>query len=397
MNWTSQFAGRTLLTRRSAVRELLKIATRPEVISFAGGLPAPEFFPVDEILAATESILTRRACQALQYGETEGLRELREFTAESTGEAGLRAENVLIVSGSQQALDLIGRIFLESGDRIVVENPTYLAALSAWRPYQPEFLAISGPRYGTANEELFSRLRHSPKFLYTIPNFQNPRGATLDSRTRLAMLEQTRHFPTLIVEDDPYGQLRFEGTSVPGFRKLATGSEDRDRVILLGSFSKVLAPGLRVGWVVAAEPVIEQMVRAKQAMDLHTSAFNQTLALELARAPFFEAHLKKIRAIYRERRDAMMKALEDFLPGQIRFNRPEGGMFLMVEFPAETDCAVLLNQAISNGVAFVPGEEFHLNGERKNTARLNFSNAAPDRIREGVRRLAESFRQSSGC
>jgi len=329
---------------------------------------------VEEIRAAMNRALSNHPERALQYGETEGLRELREYVARSsTLSRPVQPENVLIVSGSQQALDLIGRVFLDSCDRIIVENPTYLAALSAWRPFEPEFVPINDSDYGVDSGELKAAISQAPKLLYSVPNFQNPRGVSLNLKHRLQILEMLRDTNTLVVEDDPYRELRFEGEPIPGFLELASEHEETsERVISIGSFSKILAPGLRVGWVIAAEAVIDRMVRAKQSMDLHTSTLNQAVILELLQQNFLPDHLRKIRAAYRERRDVMLSVIAEKSPIEMTTTRPEGGMFLMARLPEHFDGARLLGEAISRGVAFVPGEEFYLSGLGKNELRLNF-------------------------
>jgi 2-aminoadipate transaminase len=408
MDWESQFARRTRLMKRSAVRELLKLTTQPEVISFAGGLPDPALFPLDRVREAAEAVLVRQGKKALQYGETEGLTELRGWIAErfSSAEARLTQENVLIVSGAQQALDLVGRVMLDPGDRVLVENPTYLALLSAWRPLGVEFLPVSSDSEGLQVEALEPLLLRRPKLLYTIPNFQNPQGTTLalDRRHQLMQLLAGREVG--VMEDNPYGQLRYEGPELPHLLtlELRASPVSHCRVLHAGSFSKVLMPGLRVGWIVGPEKVINKLVQAKQATDLHTSTFNQCVVWELLRNGFLDSHASFLSQQYRLRRDAMLTALQEFVPPGITWTRPSGGMFLMVTLPLEVDGQELLRRALRQRVAFVPGEEFHLEGAGRNTVRLNFTHASPERIREGIRRLgalfseaAESARRSLGC
>jgi 2-aminoadipate transaminase len=408
VNWDEMFARRTLHMKRTAVRELLKVTARPDIISFAGGLPAAELFPVDRVQQALSTVLERVGGHALQYGETEGLAELREWIAQDfnarmraqTASSGgsnppeLGMENVLITCGAQQALDLIGRVLLEEGDCVVVENPTYLALLSAWRPTGVEFLPVPSDASGLRTAALHRVLEQSPKLIYVTPNFQNPQGTTLALERRIELLERARHHGVGVVEDNPYGELRYSGETLPHLLELdlkhsdATGSS---AVIYTGTFSKVLMPGLRVGWVIAPAAIIEKLVQAKQAADLHTGSLNQYLVLELLREGFLSGFLPVLVRNYRQRRDAMLEALERFFPAEISWTRPEGGMFLMVKLPDSMDAGSLLTHALARGVAYVPGEEFHSAGEGRNTLRLNFSNARPDQIESGIKRLADVF------
>lgn len=435
MNWQPLFARRTTQMRRSTVRELLKVTAQPGMISFGGGIPAPELFPVEEVARATATVLARSGEQALQYGETEGIAGLRDWVAArfSRPHYPVRRENVMIVTGSQQALDLIGKVFLDAGDRVLVENPTYLAMLSAWRPMLPEFVAIPSDGEGAcvdALSQVMGQDRHQKlrrvsglptgaqttlsardrdgepraemvirasrgggvaKLLYLVPNFQNPQGTTLSLPRRQRLVEQLRGSNTILVEDDPYGELRYAGEPLPSLLELdavngSTG-ELETRVIHLGTFSKVLAPGLRVGWVVAPAAVIDKLVQAKQAADLHTSTLCQHVVLELLRNEVLERQLPRLRAEYGRRRDTMLAALEARFPAGAKWTRPDGGLFLLVTLPAHVDAGELLKRALTQNVAFVPGDDFHLDGHGRNTMRLNFSNASPEKIEEGVRRL----------
>jgi 2-aminoadipate transaminase len=393
MNWREQFAKRTRQMRRTAVRELLKVTARPDIISFAGGLPAAELFPVAEVKAAAGAVLDRLGGPCLQYSETEGLPALRDWVAGkfSHDHFQVRRENVLITAGAQQALDLVGRVLLNEGDRVVVENPTYLAALSAWRPLGVEFVPAPTDAGGLRMDSLGDCLARPPKMIYSMPNFQNPQGTTLapERRTELARLLRARE--VALVEDGAYTELRYDGQPSPHLLELdAEGGPPAgvgNHVILLGTFSKVLAPGLRVGWVIAAPEVIEKLVQAKQAADLHTGTLSQHIALELAGRGFLDQFLPLLRRNYRERRDAMLAALEEYFPPDTTWTRPDGGLFLLVTLPAGTDASALLPLALAEKVAFVPGEEFHLKGAGRNTMRLNFSNAHPAQIATGIERL----------
>ncbi len=381
--------------KRSAVRELLKLTAQPGMISFAGGLPAPELFPVEAVRRAADAALALRGGSALQYGETEGLAELRDWIAArfSRTDAPLDRSRVAIVSGAQQGLDLLGRVLLDPGDAVVVENPTYLALLSAWRPLGARFLPVPSDARGMRVDELESLLRQRPKLIYVTPTFQNPQGTTLTLERRVRLVELAHRYDVALIEDDPYGELRYEGESLPSLFDLAGRARGHDgSVIHVGTFSKTLAPGLRVGWALAAPEVIDQLTLAKQAADLHTSTLNQGMVLELLREGALAGHLPRLRDAYRQRRDAMLAALEAHLPPSVRWTRPEGGMFLLVTLPLGWSGAELLKQALARNVAFVPGEDFHLDGAGRNTFRLNFSNATPERIEEGVKRLGEALR-----
>jgi 2-aminoadipate transaminase len=332
---------------------------------------------------------------AFQYGSTEGYYPLRDLIARHTTRYGLNItpENILITSGSQQGLDLIGRIFINPGDRILVEEPTYLGALQAWNAYGAEYVSVPVDRDGMRMDALEAALRTGPKFIYVLPNFQNPSGVTLSASRRLRLIELANHFGVPIVEDDPYGQLRYEGNHIPAVAVLDTHGRDdcetcyRGNVIYLSTFSKVLAPGLRVAWVVAAPEVIEKLVRAKQGADLQTPTFNQMLVYEVGREGFLDGHVQTLRTLYRERRDAMLNAMEEHFPQTVHWTRPQGGLFLWATLPTGMDAAEILHDALDERVAFVPGVSFHANGGGANTMRLNFSNAAPRDIFEGIARL----------
>lgn len=392
MDWSRSFARRTALIRRSAVRELLKLTSRPEIISFAGGLPAAELFPIKRIKSALTTVLDRVGGEALQYSTTEGLADLRAWLARRFSNSRLRVEveNVLITTGGQQALDLIGRILLEAGDRVLVENPTYLALLSAWRPAGVEFVPVAGDANGLRVEACQPLLQQKAKAIYCVPNFQNPQGTTLALARREQLVALARKHSIALVEDDPYGALRYCGRALPSLLELDARNQAADfdsRVIYTGTFSKVLMPGLRVGWVIAPRTVIEKLTQAKQAADLHTSTLSQYLTLELVSRGFLEEFLPVLRGTYGQRRDAMLEALEKYFPKSATWTLPEGGMFLLVTLPEHFNTGELLPAALRRRVAYVPGEEFHLQHAGKNTLRLNFSNSRPERIAVGIKRL----------
>lgn len=402
MNWNACFAHRTGQMKRSAVRELLKVIHRPEIISFAGGLPDASLFPLPRVRAAAATVLRQVGAQSLQYGETEGVLGLREWLAERFRRPGLpvRPENVLITSGGQQALDLLGRVLLNPHDAVVVENPTYLALLSAWRPWEVRFRGAASDSDGMRVNTLDALCAgESPKALYLVPNFQNPQGTTLSQPRRRQLAGWLRRRNVVAIEDDPYGELRYSGQPLPSLQEMEAETRESveldSPVIRVGSFSKMLMPGLRVGWVIAARPVIEKLVMAKQAADLHCSTLSQFLVLELVRQGFLQEFVPLLCRTYGERRDCMLAALQKHLPGLARWTEPQGGMFLLVTLPEPIDTTALLSEALKQHVAFVPGEEFHLAGQGRNTLRLNFSNAQPRAIEAGVGRLAEVVKRAA--
>lgn len=397
--WTSRYALRTRGIKSSAIRELLKFTQQPEVISFAGGLPADDVFPIERFEEACQKVLEQNAFQALQYGQTEGYQPLREMIARHIARYGIKAqtENVLITTGSQQALDLIGKLLINPGDRILVEAPTYLGALQAFNLYGAEYLSVPCDEDGLRTDLLETALRSGPKFMYVLPNFQNPGGTTLSADRRHALVLLADKYGIPIIEDDPYGQLRYEGKHLQPLVVLDRENVPRDggytlgNVIYLSTFSKTLAPGLRLGWIVAPPEVIAKLVQLKQGTDLHTSTFTQIVAYEIARGNFLDEHVKKIRGIYRERRDVMLEALTQYFPSEVTWTRPKGGLFLWVTLPMGVDADELLHEALRQNVSFVPGDSFFApNYQRRESSRhfrLNFSHARPKDIREGISRL----------
>ena len=405
--WTSRYAARTKGLTSSAIRDLLKVIQKPGMISFAGGLPAPDVFPVQRFKEACHKVLTEQASNALQYGATEGYEPLRELIANNMARYGIKArvENVLITSGSQQALDLIGKLFINAGDHVLVEAPTYLGALQAFNICGAEYLAVPSDENGLRTDLLEAPLRSGPKFMYVLPNFQNPAGTTLSEGRRHELVLLADRYGIPIVEDDPYGQLRYEGEHLPPLVVLDRENLRRDNgysignVIYLSTFSKTLAPGLRLGWIVAPPEVIGKLAQLKQGADLHTSTFTQFVAYEVARDGFLDSHVKLIRQVYRERRDVMLQALQEFFPPAVTWTHPQGGLFLWVTLPQSLDIQAIFRSALEQNVAFVPGDSFYANDSRdKNECegcrhmRLNFSNATPEQIREGIRRLAAAVK-----
>jgi 2-aminoadipate transaminase len=399
--WEYRYAHRTQKMGSSVIRELLKLTEQPDIISFGGGLPAPEVFPLKEFREACNYVLDHFGPQSLQYSTTEGYRPLREMIARHNARFSVEvdADNILITSGSQQALDFIGRLFINRGDYIVVESPTYLGALQAWNAYGAQYIAVRADEHGMIVDELEAALRIGPKFIYILPNFQNPGGSTLSLERRKKLVEIADKYGVPIIEDDPYGQLRYEGDHIPSVVSLDSefrgpnGGHYSGNVIYLSTFSKLLAPGLRLAWVIAPPEVIRKLVMAKQAADLHTSSFNQYVAFEVAKGGFLDEHVKVIRATYKERRDVMIEMMEEMFPAGVTWRKPQGGMFLWGILPEGMDAADVLKRAIAKKVAFVPGEAFHPTGGGKNTMRLNFSYSSPDTIREGITRLGTALKE----
>ncbi len=394
--WDYRYAQRMLQMKSSAIRELLKFAEMPDVISFAGGMPAPEVFPIKQFQEACVKVLDENGAACLQYGSTDGYPPLKEMIARHSARYGITVnpDNILPTSGSQQALDLLGRIFINPGDRILVESPTYVGALQAWRTYGAEFIPVPFDDDGMITDELEARLRAGPKFIYVLPNFQNPTGVTLSYERRLKLIELAERYGVPIIEDDPYGQLRYEGENLPAIEVLdsqtrSQGASYSGNVIYLSTFSKTLAPGIRLAWVVAPPEIINKLSLAKQGADLHTSTFNQIVAYEVAKGGFLDEHVKVIRKVYKERLDVMIDTLEEHMPEGINWTKPKGGLFLWLTTPESLDCQDFFEDAVKEKVAFVPGTSFFAEGGGHNTMRLNFSNATPEKINEGIGRLAK--------
>jgi 2-aminoadipate transaminase len=390
------FAQRTAGLKPSAIREILKVTGSPDVISFAGGLPAPELFPIEATARAAQSLLAEDGPASLQYDITEGYLPLRQWVCTHLAKTvGLHVspDQILITNGSQQGLDLLSKVFLDPGDLVLVENPAYLGALQAFQAYEAVPVGIESDEHGLRPEALRTFLETSPrkpKFLYLIPNFQNPTGRTTPAARRAEIVAIAAHFDLPVIEDDPYGRLRFSGESVPA---LGTFPDAR-RWIYLGTSSKIMTPGLRVAWLVAPDrEVYEKLVAAKQAADLHTSAFTQRLVWRYVREPgVVTAHVATLCSVYGRRRDVMLGALQLHLPTGCTWTKPDGGLFLWVTLPESMDTLELLKAAAQQKVAFVPGAPFWVDSPVKNTMRLNFSNATEARIEEGIARLGAVIR-----
>ena len=395
VDWQQLFAHRTERMRASDIREILKVTAQPDVISLAGGLPAPELFPVDEYRRAFEWVLETDGATALQYGPSEGYRPLRTFLAERLGRFGMGCgpDDVLITNGSQQALDVIAKVLLDPGDSVLVEKPTYLGALQAFNQYQATYAAVPMDDDGMRVDEVErllerDRASHRIKFIYALPNFQNPTGRTMSLERRRRLVEVAGYYGVPIVEDDPYGELRFEGPALPSLKSLDTRGNG---VLYLGTFSKILAPGFRLGWIVASPDALEVLLHGKQPSDLHTGMAQQMATAYVCRDGFVDQHVERIKAFYRERRDVMLRAIEEHFPADAHYTRPAGGLFVWVELPPHIDTRALLLEAVAQKVAFVPGQGFHPDGSGTNTLRLNFSNVPPEQLREGIRRLGQAI------
>lgn len=391
MDITPLLSKNALSMRRSQIRDLLSVATRPEIISFAGGFPSPESFPVEDLKRIMQEVLDKEGAAALQYGSTDGVKALREEISrlyKRDENLDVPVENIMITTASQQALDLICRIFIDPGDVIVCGLPTYLAALqSVWsyrgQPY--------GLRHNNGLAEACNVLcatGKKPKFIYSIPDFQNPSGETMTLEERKYVVDVARKYDLLIVEDTPYKNIRFEGETLPSMYSMAP-----ERVIMVGTFSKTFVPGFRLGWIVAQHDVIERIIVAKQSSDLCTPVFNQMVAAHYLASGAYDVNLKKTCALYKRKKNVMVSSFEEFMPKGVTWTNPDGGLFLFLRLPEQFDTRELFDLAIKENVAFVIGEAFHSDGSGKNTMRLNFSFASDEKIREGVRRLAAAIRR----
>jgi 2-aminoadipate transaminase len=386
-----QLARRAERMNPSVIREILKITERPGVLSLAGGLPSPDTFPVQAMREATERVLRETPREALQYAASEGFAPLREWVAAQMTAQGMKvdASQVLITTGSQQGLDLVGKVLIDAGSKVAVESPTYLGALQAFAPYEPEVLSVACDDEGPLPDALGAA--RGARFLYLLPNFQNPSGRCMGAQRRIALADAARKLGLPIVEDNPYGDLWFDQPPPPPLATLWP-----EGTVYLGSFSKVLAPGLRLGYVIAPSAMMPKLLQAKQAADLHSPGFNQRVVHEVIRNGFLDQHVPTIRARYKAHRDAMRAALEAHMPPGCRWNVPVGGMFFWIELPEGVDATALLPKAVELGMAYVPGAAFFAERPRANTLRLSFVTVAPAQIERGVALLAQALAQTSG-
>ena len=390
-----QFSNLAMNLKASEIRELLKLTTMPEIISFAGGLPAPELFPTEDLKKVDEAVLTKEGQAALQYGTTEGYTPLREQIAGRMKKSFMvdcTPENIVITSGSQQGLSLLAQIFLNPGDVVLVESPTYLGAINAFKLCGPEFVEVPTDDKGIIPEELekiLAKYGDRVRMMYVIPEFQNPTGITWPMERRKASMDIINRYDFPVLEDDPYGELRFDGDKVPSLKSMDT----KGNIIFLGSFSKILMPGLRIAWMVADPTIIDKVVKLKQAVDLQSSSFGQRQTSFFIDMYDLDAHVAKIKELYKKRRNLMCDSMKEYFPEGITFTYPEGGLFTWVTLPEGMDAKELMPKVLAKNVAYVPGGPFYPHGGNANHFRLNYSNMPEERIVEGIKRLAEVLKE----
>lgn len=379
--------------KSSIIREILKDSSKPGVVNFAGGLPAPELFPLAKLKEACVHVIEQHGAEALQYSLTTGVQPLRELIADRMRKQGanVTTDCIQITGGAQQALDIMGRVFLEPGAVVLTETPTYLGALQAFSFYGPKFISVATDEEGVVIEDVEEKMKnHHPRFIYVVANFQNPTGRCISLKRRQELIEISRRYDCPIIDDNPYGELRFAGEAIPSLKALGP-----DCVIELGTFSKLISPGLRIGWI-CSQPEMQKIVeRMKQAMDLHTNTFTQYVIHEFAAAGHLDPHIQTICRAYGERRDFMVKMMKRYFSRDVKFTEPEGGLFLWVKMPGNISSSGLLAEAIKNGVAYVPGKFFYSEKEDDSTLRLNFCNATPENIEIGIKRLADVIASAS--
>jgi len=389
---TAFYSKNALNMKRSEIRELLKFTRQPDLISFAGGLPGPETFPVKEIEDICCKMLREKGALALQYGPTEGEKPFREEIAKwlRRENDAVKPDNVLVTAGSQQGLDIISKIFLDPNDIIVVELPTYIGGLQAFTAYRARMIGVplddEGMKISLLKDTLtrLAKKGKKPKFIYVVPDFQNPSGITMSLERRKGLLDLAYRYEVPIIEDSPYKDLRYKGTSVPAIHSM----DKEDQVIVLGTFSKLLCPGLRLAWIMAPTEWMDRMVVAKQGMDLCCPTFTQLIVAEYMSRGFLPKQVETIRRLYGKKLEAMLKALSDYMPDNVEWSKPEGGLFLWVTLPRKMSANDLFPKAIQNKVAYVVGSAFHCDGKGQNTMRLNFSYSSEQQIDEGIKRLA---------
>jgi 2-aminoadipate transaminase len=393
------FSENSKLLRRSEIREILKLTRQPGVISLAGGLPYPGLFPVDDMKDVVSTVLEREGTQALQYGPTEGDDRLIDFLVKMMREeegAEVDEKNFLIVSGAQQALDLIGRIFLDPGDPIIVGLPSYLGALQAFKSYGANMIGVNVDKQGMQVDQVEGILKEYQekdkkiKFIYIVPDFQNPAGVTMTYERRKKLLDLCYEYDTIVVEDSPYRELRFEGDPVP----MVGAMDKKGHALSLHTFSKIFAPGTRLGWIIANPTILDKLIMAKQPADLCTNPFGQAVVYEFCNRGLLKPHIEKIIQYYRKKRDIMLDAMEKYMPKDVDWTHPEGGLFLWATLPEHMDAEELFPKAIEKKVAYVIGSAFHFDRSGKNTMRLNFSYPEEEQIEEGIKRLADLFKEA---
>jgi len=379
--------------RKSVIRELLKVAQDPEIISFAGGLPSPNSFPIQDLEGVIQSVMEKHGKTALQYGTTQGLLELRESIAERAYKDGMKditADNVIITSGSQQALDAVGKLFLNPGDTALVGLPTYLGGINAFRSYESSLTGIpldkDGMRMDLLEETIKNLLKDDviPKFIYVVPTFQNPAGVIMSESRRKQLVDIASEYDLIIIEDDPYGKLSYDADHIKPIKTF----DDEGHVIFMSTFSKILSPGFRLAWAIASDELTRKLEICKQALDLCTNTFTQFIASEFMRRGSMDLHIMKVNEMYKPKRDLMMDAMEKYFPEGYVCNKPKGGMFAWVTLPEGIDTEIMFLDAIKNKVAYVHGKAFHVDGGGGRSMRLNFSYPSNDQIGEGMKRLA---------
>ena len=389
-----KFAKRMEVLKASEIRELLKLTERPEVISFAGGLPAPELFPVEEMKEISKIVLDESGTQALQYSTTEGFPPLREQIANrmnSKNKTNVTKDDILITNGSQQGLDFAGKAFLDEGDIVLCESPSYLGAINAFKSYRPRFIEVPTDKNGMIMEELENILSTTEniKMIYVIPDFQNPTGRTWSLERRKKFMEIINKYEIPVVEDNPYGELRFEGESLPSLKSM----DKKGLVIFLGTFSKIFCPGYRLGWTCASQKILNKFILIKQGADLQASTISQREISKFIELYNLDEHVNKIKEVYLRRRDLMLNTMKEEFPEGIEYTHPEGGLFTWVELPKHLDSRIIMQECLKKNVAYVPGGSFFPNGGKENCFRLNYSNMPEDRIVEGIKRLGNVLKK----
>ena len=384
-----KFSKRMDNMKASEIREILKLTLRPEIISFAGGLPAPELFPVEQMEKVSQKVISTIGREALQYSTTEGYDPLRKHIVDRMSKMSIKTtfENILVTSGSQQGLEFSGKIFLDPDDIVICESPSYLGAINAFKSYECQFREIQTDEHGMIMSHLEETIKENPKtkFIYVIPDFQNPSGRTWSLERRQKLIEIANKYDLVVVEDNPYGELRYEGKHLPAVKSLDT----EGRVVFLGTFSKTFAPGLRIGWVCAEDELLNKYIMVKQGSDLQTSSMSQRELAVYLDDYSLDEHIEKIIAVYKTRRNLMIDTMKKTFPSEAKYIIPEGGLFIWVELPEHIDTKELMVKAVADNVAFVPGGSFFPNSDTRNTMRLNFSNMNEENIVEGITRLGK--------
>lgn len=391
-----QFSKRVPADGTDAVGAILKAAADPKIISFAGGLPAPELFPVKEMQAAVDQAFEKHGQELMQYGAAKGVTELRELIVQYVKDkenVDTELDNVLVTTGSEQVIDLVGKAFIDEGDTVLVEQPTYLCAVDVFKSYGANFVGVEMDEEGMRMDDLEEKLKAHPeaKLIYTVPNFQNPTGRTMTVDRRKKLAELAAKYDVYVLEDNPYGQIRFAGEHVPAVKSF----DQTGNVFYMSTFSKILAPGFRLGWVVAEPKVVEKLTVLKQSADLHTDNLVQYAVPEFFAANDVDAHVKKISDLYGKRKQLMIEGIQKYFPADVKYTDPEGGMFLWVEVPGVDDTVALFQECLKHNVAFVPGDPFFAGATQPGTFRLNYSNMEEDKIEQGLKQLGAALKEAT--